>query len=191
MQHTLLVIHGAPATGKTFLAEAISEKIQLPLISKDGIKELLYDLIDDNSQQSVEYSRTLGAASFEITYYTAGQILKAKKSCVIETAWLPKFGEPEIKKLASQYQASIMQIFVTCDETTRKKRFRERAKSNRHPVHMDHLRLNDTRYFERDVQETFLPMNLPGTTITIDTTRFDSIQIDDIVSKIYNALHDV
>jgi uridine kinase len=38
----LIIVSGLAATGKTFIAKQIADYLQLPLISKDKIKELLY-----------------------------------------------------------------------------------------------------------------------------------------------------
>jgi predicted kinase len=39
----LVVVHGPPAAGKTTIAREIAERLRLPLIAKDTIKEALFD----------------------------------------------------------------------------------------------------------------------------------------------------
>ena len=38
-----ILVAGIPAAGKSTMAKAISKRLKLPIISKDGIKELLFD----------------------------------------------------------------------------------------------------------------------------------------------------
>ncbi len=39
----LIVVAGAPATGKTVIARRVAKALQLPLVCKDDLKELLFD----------------------------------------------------------------------------------------------------------------------------------------------------
>lgn len=38
-----ILVTGMPAAGKSTMAEVLSERLKLPVISKDTIKELLFD----------------------------------------------------------------------------------------------------------------------------------------------------
>lgn len=42
----LVVIQGAPGSGKTTLVEKLRQDIGLPIIGKDDIKEMLFDHIE-------------------------------------------------------------------------------------------------------------------------------------------------
>ena len=53
----LVVVAGPPGTGKTTLAAKIAEDFRLPLITKDGIKESLFDSLGTGDR---EWSRKLG-----------------------------------------------------------------------------------------------------------------------------------
>ncbi|MDE7210411.1 MAG: hypothetical protein K2O03_03070, partial [Lachnospiraceae bacterium] len=55
-----ILVAGMPAAGKSTMAKAIAEKWSLPLLSKDSIKELLYDNIGFGSR---EEKGKLGVAS--------------------------------------------------------------------------------------------------------------------------------
>lgn len=68
-----ILVTGIPATGKSTMAETLSERLKLPVISKDTIKELLFDNV---GFQSREQKVRLGIASMEIMYYAAGQLMK-------------------------------------------------------------------------------------------------------------------
>jgi dephospho-CoA kinase len=42
----LILIAGMPATGKTRLAGFLSDRLDIPMVSKDAVKELLFDRAD-------------------------------------------------------------------------------------------------------------------------------------------------
>lgn len=42
----LILISGAPCTGKTTIAQHLAGKFQLPVVHKDDIKERLFDRLD-------------------------------------------------------------------------------------------------------------------------------------------------
>ena len=41
----LIIINGAPCTGKTTLGRKLAKQLCLPFLSKDGIKEVLFDTL--------------------------------------------------------------------------------------------------------------------------------------------------
>lgn len=45
-----ILVAGIPAAGKSAMAEVISERLKLPVISKDIIKELLFDNVGFQSR---------------------------------------------------------------------------------------------------------------------------------------------
>ena len=76
-----ILVTGMPAAGKSTMAEVISEKLKLPVISKDTMKELLFDHV---GFQSREEKVKLGIASMEMMYYFAGQLMKAGQPFILE-----------------------------------------------------------------------------------------------------------
>lgn len=75
-----ILMAGVPAAGKSTMANAIAKQLKLPVISKDMIKELLFDNI---GFQSREEKVNLGIASMEIMYYVAGQLMKAGQPFIL------------------------------------------------------------------------------------------------------------
>ena len=45
-----ILVTGIPAAGKSTMAKFLGEQLQLPVLSKDGIKELLYDTVGFRSR---------------------------------------------------------------------------------------------------------------------------------------------
>ncbi len=59
----LLLVTGPPAAGKTTIAAALAERLDLPLLAKDTLKEALAGPLGVIEQAG---SRRLGAAVFEL-----------------------------------------------------------------------------------------------------------------------------
>lgn len=71
-----ILVTGIPAAGKSVMAEVLSEKLSIPMISKDRIKEYLFD---DVGFQSRSEKVKLGVASMNIMYYMAEQLMKCNQ----------------------------------------------------------------------------------------------------------------
>ena len=46
-----ILVTGIPAAGKSTMAETLSKRLKLPVISKDTIKELLFDNVGFQSRE--------------------------------------------------------------------------------------------------------------------------------------------
>ncbi|MCR1843384.1 hypothetical protein [Murimonas intestini] len=71
-----ILITGIPAAGKSTMAAFLSEYFGIPAISKDKIKELMYDDIGFHCRKE---KVKLGIASMNIMYYMAEQLMKNKQ----------------------------------------------------------------------------------------------------------------
>ena len=76
-----ILITGIPAAGKSEMARFLGRELGLPVLSKDRIKELLYDTV--GFQSRAEKVR-LGTASMEIMYAVAGQLMGAGQPFLLE-----------------------------------------------------------------------------------------------------------
>ena len=65
-----VIVSGAPGAGKSTLAGPLAERLGLPLIGKDHIKETLFDHLPEGPDRAV-WSKILGAASFEVVWTLA------------------------------------------------------------------------------------------------------------------------
>lgn len=189
-----ILVTGIPAAGKSTMAEAISNRWKLPVISKDAVKELLFDNV---GFQSREEKVKLGTASMEIMYYAAGQLMKAGQAFILENNF-EYSSEPGIKKLLEKYQYSVLTITLTGDYKVIYRRFLERESSpDRHRGHI----VNDC-YPERDSKERktasisyenyvrgierrgFDAFLADGAQIRVDTTDFSKIDMEGLFLQI-------
>lgn len=192
-----ILVTGIPATGKSTMAEAISGELNLPVISKDAIKELLFDNVGFQSRRE---KVNLGIASMEIMYYVAGQLMRAGQPFVLENNF-EYSSEYGIKNLLEKYQYPVLTITLTGDYKVIYQRFLERENSpDRHRGHV----VNDcypekkeknpknanvkTISYENFAygieQRGFDAFYVGGEQIKVDTTDFSKINMEELFSKI-------
>jgi len=176
----LIIINGLPGTGKTTIAKPLAEQLGFPLVSKDTIKEFLFDTIGVGDR---EWSKTLGKVSSEFLYSLADELLSKGHSVIIESAFEPIYAQPNIQKYIDLYHPEVFEIYCTTEKEVRRKRFEERNESGlRHAGHQDH-----TNYLSEDDEEPtnkFAPINI-GLLKKIDTTH-DHTDIDELIDWIKN-----
>ncbi len=184
---TLIIIHGAPGSGKTYASRWLSQQLSIPLLSKDDIKEELYNHFD---YQTVDQSIKIGAASFELLWLWLSKLMPFGQNLLIETAFYAKYNQPKITELAHSHNYQIIQVFCQADEDVRHQRFVDRAHGpDRHPGHMDKQRLADLiNQPGQSADQQYQPLDLPGSLFFLDTTDFDKIDYQLLLDQINKEL---
>lgn len=192
-----ILVTGIPAAGKTTMAEAISERFKLPVISKDAIKELLFDNV---GFQLREEKINLGIASMEIMYHVAGQLMKAGQSFILENNF-EYSSEHVIKNLFKKYHYSVLTIKLTGDYKVIYQRFLERESSpDRHrghvvndcypekkesnPKELKSTSISYENYVHGIEHRGFDAFLVDGAQIKVDTTDFSKIDMEELFSQI-------
>ena len=178
------------------MAEALSERLKLPVISKDAIKELLFDNVGFKSR---EEKVNLGIAGMRIMYYAAGQLMKARLPFILENNF--ESSEHGIKDLIEKYQYSALTVTLTGDYRAIYRRFLERESSpGRHRGHVVNdcypekeentlkaLKAKTISYenFVRGIEQRgFDAFCVGGRQIKVDTTDFSKINMEELFSQI-------
>jgi predicted kinase len=133
-QRSVLLISGAPASGKSTLARSLAESFGFPLISKDTIKESLFDSLGSRLGAQIEspdeLSRLLSRAAMEMLWSLAPSCPRV----ILEANFRPK-SEYERGRV-SALQGRKLEIYCHCTPAEAARRFRERAATVRqHPAH--------------------------------------------------------
>lgn len=159
MGEPIVVISGAPASGKTTLARPLADALGWPLLSKDRIKETLYDEL--GPPRTRRRSKRIGAASFEVLY----ALLDDMPAVVIETHWHPTISGPRLRNMDRQ----LLEVSCQCDRDTRIGRLGTRE---RHPGHLEG-RLNLLpEWAKRRMSLGFEePLSLGGPLLEVDTNQ--------------------
>lgn len=202
-----ILMAGMPASGKSTMAEAIAEKCKLPLISKDLMKEILYDHV---GFQSRAQKVNLGVASMEIMYYVAEQLMKAGQPFLLENNF-EYSSEQELKTLLEKYDYSVLTITLTGDYKVIYQRFLARDLSpDRHRGHVvndcfpekqEHsleeikaASISYEDYVHSLEQRGFEDFFVGGKQIKVDTTDFTKIDMEELFAQItawrQEMLHD-
>lgn len=181
----LVIISGLPCTGKTFLGKRLAKEFNLPYLSKDGIKELLFDSL---GWQDREWSKKLGLASYNLLYYFAESQLTAGKSFIIESNFKAEFDSKKFLDLKKKYEYEPLQIVCKTDGEVLFERFKKRTESGeRHPGHVDQL--NYDEFKEIMLKGGYESLLIGGEIIEVNTTDFESIDYEKILKNIADKLN--
>ena len=176
----LIIVTGRPAAGKSTLAKQLSQELKIPLVSKDEIREVLFDRLGWDDRP---WAQKLGVVSIDLMYYFAKTQLLSGGSIILDNAFDPEVTTPQIIALQAATQAKIIQIICNAESELLFNRFFERAKKGgRHPGHRGDKVAEPLRgYLARNHSPK---MDLYGQTIELDTTDFSSINYFELSEKI-------
>lgn len=175
MQSTLVVITGHPGSGKTTLAQKLAEQYGLLYVSKDALKERIFDGLGSSDK---EWSLKVSGVAHRIMDDIVRQELRIGHSVIVESNFKPSPDSERFSAFISESGAACMQIMCTAGGDELFKRWNERiANGSRHEGHVEAISLNDIR---RDLSRPYEPLRLPGRLITIDTTDPAAIDLPDL-----------
>jgi predicted kinase len=172
----LVLVTGPPGSGKSSLAQPLAERLDLPLLMKDVIKEAIHDGLG-RRRLTEDESHLIGAATYEVIWATAALM----PSLMIECNFRPD-DERQVEHLLALHPSPI-EVYCRCAPEVAATRFRLRHEAGeRHPVHvLDELPIAMIEEFGR-------PMGL-GPVIEVDTT--ESVDVDAVADRLRALLvHD-
>jgi|tagenome__1003787_1003787.scaffolds.fasta_scaffold19845339_2 predicted kinase len=161
MSNTLLVVvTGPPASGKSSLARELASELSIPFISKDELKERLYEEIGSGD----EVEDAIERAALAILYSVTASNLAAGVRVLVES----NFDADSDARPLRELDARIVQIHCGGDTAELVEKFRERsAAGERHPGHDDDP--EDADEVRRKIEAGFWePLDLPGELIRVD-----------------------
>lgn len=185
MNHpTLILVHGLPGAGKTTLAKKLATELNLPLISKDDIKVMLFDVYGWKDRAE---SRKAGAASYEITDYIITEQLRVGNSLIFETTFNPVLATETLGKWHQAYGVQFVQVYCYADLDVIRKRVAERAISDSR--HVSHIEGEEGRQdLELRLARGKELLDIPSKIIEIDTTDFAKADTDGVVAQVKEAI---
>ena len=160
----VILVSGAPGSGKTTLATSLAAELHLPLISRDAIKEALCDVL---GAPTVERSQAIGAASYRVLYEVLDRLVGARVDAVVESNFRRRRSEDELGRFRGRSEMRI--VHCTAPRAVVLERYARRtAGGDRHAGHHDAARLEP---LGDDLSAgRFAPIELDVPTLTVDTT---------------------
>jgi predicted kinase len=169
----LVVVSGPPGSGKTTIAEALRERLGLPLLAKDRIKESLGGSLGIEDRAG---SHRLGVAVFELIGELVGELLAAGVSVIAEGNFTT-----ETRFLSELPPSRIVQVHVTAPPAVLHQRLLDRD-THRHPVHYDREAADEIASSVAAGQWDALPLD--GVLVRVGTEPFPNLgQVTELVVR--------
>jgi predicted kinase len=171
---TLIVVSGAPGTGKSTIAAGLAAELRWPLLSLDPVKETLADVLGLGDEH---WSDRLGDAAAEVIFRLTPQF----PDSITEGWW-----RGARRELALAAFAGAVEVFCRCPPELAARRMHDRHGVSRHPIHRDVMNpAVADRAFE--LARTVAPLRLSEALIEVDTGQEDATTR--AVAAVRTALH--
>jgi predicted kinase len=190
----LVLVWGAPASGKTTLARRLSDALPLPLLARDAIGTIVADAFGVHFGQSSGYGRTLLQSTIALYYAILDQLLRAGVSVLAESTFHQGISERELRPCIARARTILIHCQTPRDVSVG--RFVERLeRRERHPatIPRDEERIALLRAgacvdsWERAED----PIDIDVPTLRVDTTSGYVPDFDTIVSFVRSRWADI
>lgn len=181
----LILVSGLPCTGKTTLAEKISQHFSFTLVTKDGIKEILFDHLGSGNR---DWSKRLSLATYDLLFHNAAASIKAGNSVVLEANFSPDGIRRGLDTIRQGGDFYLVDVFCWSDGDVLIERFKKRALGGkRHPGHLDTVVLGEMLALVAAGEDGHLGLDCE--TLWVDTTQIERLDIDAVLTRIEQILN--
>jgi predicted kinase len=177
----LIIVSGLPATGKTTLSRGIANHLGIPLVSKDEIKEVLFDELGHGDREQGE---KLNTPTYKLLNYFVERELSAGHSLVVESPYDDDFPRNIYEQWQVSYRFQCIQVMCYAEPQVLIDRFITRIGApDRHPGHNDQAALDD---FKKSIKNAgkVKPLSLDGEVYELNTTNFAEINTEALLRKL-------
>lgn len=171
----IIVVTGPPASGKTTLATHLADELSLPLVSKDEIKESLYDSLGAGDH---DWSRRLGRATYPLLFLILRRQLRARRPVIVEATFGRDDANAAFARIHAEAPFRALQLHCAAPPEVLIARYRQRAQG-RHPGHLDAAIVDDVEEAIRAGR--WEALDLPGDCVVLDTSRLELVDLGSIV----------
>ena len=174
----LIVVTGPPAGGKSSSSRALARDLAVPFISKDELKERLYEVFGHGDDPALE--ERIERAALATLFSVAGSQLAAGVPVLVEADFRTDSDTGPLLELGREHDPRIVQVHIGGETDALVEKFARRAAGgDRHPGHADEPEdaadLRDK--LEAGVWE---PLDLPGELVRADLRD----EPDDVVRRV-------
>ncbi len=164
---TIIIVQGAPGVGKTTLTRRLAHDLELGVVAKDDLKELLFETLGHPVDR--EESQIIGKAVIEGLFAITHQLATGRRNFIVECAFQPEFAAADTASL--QEKATLVQVYCSLDAQENMRRFNQRITSGeRHLGHLDTEQTDEAAFAAWGRRYGALPI---ADTITVDTADLD------------------
>ena len=128
MKRQIVLVSGPPGVGKTTLAVPLAAELGFPLLTKDTMKEAIWDALDP-PPGDLAWSRRIGGAAMNTLWAVAACCPRA----VLEANFRPH--SPYERARLTGLRARMVEVYCTCSPAEALRRYAERG-PHRHPTHV-------------------------------------------------------
>ena len=178
----LVIVSGAPASGKTTLAPLLADRLPLPLLSKDRLRQIFRDAFNADT---LEENRRLLNPGFVVYYELISELLRSGVGVVAECNFHRGISEPELRPVAVLGTPVIVHCQVDRDLSVR--RFIARhglALPDRRYAFDGDLIAELERGILQDAWELAKPVEIGAPVLRVDTADGYAPGLDGIVAFI-------
>lgn len=173
----ILLVTGPPASGKTFVARILADRLGLVLVEKDAIKETLFDTIGAGDGV---HSQKLGRATYALIYWAVEVNLRARRPVIVEANFAADDARPAFQALGARHPLRALELHCTARDDVLLARYEARAGA-RHPGHLDVQR--KPRIESALAAGRYRPLSLgSGDVVVLDTTSFADLDVEALVA---------
>lgn len=171
-----------PATGKTTFANYLSERMQVPLVCKDKIKEIIWEQVYYNTNIRTE-SQKYGGLAYDVSFHFCETLMKTNQTFILESNFMNPCPDILSSKVI-KYKYRVITVLFDGDVDVIHQRFMKRDNTEeRHPGLVSNNYFSDFEYFKKAIQPC-RDFNFGDIRIIIDSTNFSKVSYDDIIAKI-------
>jgi predicted kinase len=177
-----------PATGKTMFAQYLSDKIRVPLLCKDSIKEMVWERIHFDTTKREEAVK-FGILAYDIIYHFCETLMKADIAFIFESNFTDQ-SKVILEQLVMKYQYTAITVLFDADVKVVHTRFIARDNTEeRHPGLVSSSYYNDFDFFA-SIALKCRDFNVGKAKIMVDTTDFSKISYNEITNEVLKAIND-
>jgi predicted kinase len=196
-----ILVAGIPASGKTNFAKQLSKYLNIPVVSKDEIKEILFDTVGFHSRKE---KVALGVGSMDSMYYFAESLMKVGLPFILENNF-ENTSKADLQKLIEVYKYQTITVLLDGDIEVIYNRFVERDISpSRHRGHVVNTEYPETlsnpepiipiglEAFEKKITERGMRNFVIGDNlIKVDCTDYDKLDYKVVNKQLKTIIHNI
>lgn len=174
----LIIVTGLPATGKTWLATELSQAFHIPLIAKDPLKISILEFLGTADRA---WDRKIGIAAIHQQILFARELLSKNIPVILESNFKQEFDASLLMFLVNELKVDCLQIVCGAQGEVLVQRFSERMKMDASRKALGEKEFNNTEEWTPMLLKGFDdPLNIPGKVLTVDTTDFSKVNLNEI-----------